>query len=330
MRKLLNGTLMALSFLGGAVHAQSLDGQAVKEFAEYMVQAYQFDAAELDHLFSNTVYSPRIIDAMEKPAEALPWYKYRTIFVDSDRIEKGRLFWKEHEEALQRSEAEFGVPPGIIVAILGVETRYGANTGKDRVMDALATLAFHYPRRAGFFRDELEQFLLLSREQGVDPLSLKGSYAGAMGLPQFMPSSFRNYAVDFDHDGKINIWSDADDAIGSVANYFRQHGWETHQQIAIPARETGDGYRELLAGELRPDINSDELARFGILGSAHIPPDTKVKLISLESETGNELWLGFYNFYVITRYNRSPLYAMAVYQLYEEIVKKYQSTLAGY
>jgi len=321
---------MALWLLGSPAHAQSLDQAAVKNFVEYMVQVYQFDAAALDQLFSNTMYSPRVIAAMERPAEAMPWYKYRPIFVDPDRIERGRQFWQDHEEALQRAESEFGVPAGLIVAILGVETRYGANTGKDRVMDALATLAFHYPRRADFFRDELEQFLLLSREQGVDPLSVQGSYAGAMGLPQFMPSSFRNYAVDFDHDGKIDIWGDPEDAIGSVANYFRQHGWETQRQIAIPARAGSDGYRELLAGDLRPDITSDELARHGIPDSGQIPPGAKVKLISLEAETGNELWLGFNNFYVITRYNKSPLYAMAVYQLYEEILKKYNSTMTGY
>jgi len=325
----MQGIVLALLLPGGVAHAESLDQLAVKAFVDYMVKAYQFDPAELEHLFSNTMYSSRVITAMERPAEALPWYKYRTIFVDPDRIEKGRQFWEEHEEALQRAEKEFGVPPGIIVAILGVETRYGANTGKDRVMDALATLAFHYPKRAGFFRDELEQFLLLSREQGVDPLSLQGSYAGAMGLPQFMPSSFRNYAIDFDHDGKIDIWGDADDAIGSVANYFMRHGWETSQQIAIPARETENGYQGLLAGDLRPDITTDELSWYGIVESGPIPPGTKVKVISLESETGRELWLGFNNFYVITRYNKSPLYAMAVFQLYEEILKNFKSTMAG-
>ena len=329
LRRLLQYSVIAL-LLNSTAGAEPLDQGAVNGFVEYMVKVYQFDAAELKNLFANTYYSERVIAAMSKPAEALPWYKYRSLFLDPVRIEGGRLFWEQYKETLQRAETEYSVPAGIIVAIIGVETRYGANTGKDRIMDALATLAFHYPKRAGYFRDELEQFLLLAREQGVDPLSLQGSYAGAMGLPQFMPSSFRNYAVDFDHDGKIDIWNSPEDAIGSVANYFRRHGWEIQQQIVMPAQGTGDRYKSLLNDDLRPDIMSDKLSQFDILQSGQIPPGTKVKLISLESDAGDELWLGFNNFYVITRYNRSPLYAMAVYQLYEEILKKYNSDLAVY
>ena len=323
MRGLLKYIVITLLFIN-TVHAESLDQDAVNRFMEYMIKVYQFDAAELKNLFNNTRYSPRVLSAMEKPAEALPWYKYRSIFVDPDRIRDGRLFWGQYQVTLQQAEEEFGVPAGIIVAIIGVETRYGKNIGNDRVMDALATLAFHSPKRAGYFRDELEQFLLLAREQGIDPLSLQGSYAGAMGIPQFMPDSFRNYAVDFDHDGKIDIWGSPVDAIGSVGNYLRRHGWESQQQIVMPAQETGDGYRGLLTDDLQPDITSDVLAQYGVLQSGPIPPGTKVKLISLEAASGHELWLGFNNFYVITRYNRSPLYAMAVFQLYEELLKKIQ------
>ena len=329
MSWLLKCTVLAVLFVNAA-RAESLDQDAVNRFVEYMARVYQFDATELRTVFSHTQYSERVLAAMEKPAEALPWYKYRAIFVDPERIESGRLFWEQHKEVLRQAEDEYGVDAGIIVAIIGVETRYGRNTGKDRVMDALATLAFHYPKRAEFFRDELEQFLLLTREQGVDPLSITGSYAGAMGLPQFMPSSFRNYAVDFDHDGKIDVWGGPADAIGSVANYFRQHGWQAQQQIAMPAQTTGDSYMSLLTNDLRPDVMSDELAQYGIQSSGQISPGTKTGLIRLESDAGNELWLGFNNFYVITRYNKSPLYAMAVYQLYEEISKKNKSGFALY
>lgn len=324
MHSLLRFFILALSLYGGPAHAIKLDQARVGEFVEYMAQAYEFDARELAALFRNTRYSQRVITAMDRPAEALPWYKYRQLFLDSGRIEAGLRFWGKHQDDLARAELEFGVPAGMIVAIIGVETRYGENTGKDRIMDALATLAFHYPKRSVFFRNELEQFLLLTREQGLNPLSLQGSYAGAMGLPQFMPSSFRNYAVDFDHDGRIDIWNNVADAIGCVANYFQRHGWEPHQPVAVPARATGGDYQSLLDDDLRPHVSVAELAAHGIQQVVDIPVTAKVKLISLQGESGAELWLGLNNFYVITRYNRSPLYAMAVYQLYEEIVKHYQ------
>jgi len=329
MKVLLKFIMVAL-LLNGAAQAESLDQGEVDRFVEYMVEVYQFDAAELQDLFSRTQYSQRVIDAMEKPAEALPWDLYRSIFMDPDRIEQGRLFWELNRDALQRAEDEYGIPAGIIVAIIGVETRYGRNTGSDRVMDALATLAFHYPRRAGLFRNELEQFLLLAREQGVDPLSLQGSYAGAMGLPQFMPGSVRNYAVDFDYDGRVDIWNNPADAIGSVANYLNRHGWEPGGQIAVPGQATGDKYTDLLSDNFQPEVTTDELASHDVQPLEQIPEREKVKLIELEKADGNEIWLGLHNFYVITRYNHSPLYVMAVLQLFDAISRIYNAPPLAY
>ncbi|MBI4006101.1 MAG: lytic murein transglycosylase, partial [Gammaproteobacteria bacterium] len=167
-----------------------------------MVSTHQYDTGELQSLFSQVKYSQRVLEAISRPAEKLPWYEYRSIFLQPDRIKQGLIFWKRYRTALKQAEQQYGVPAHIIVAIIGIETRYGISTGNDRVMDALATLAFHYPERSDFFRWELEEYLLLTREQGINPLSLKGSYAGAMGIPQFIPSSYRRFAIDFDGDGK--------------------------------------------------------------------------------------------------------------------------------
>ena len=318
--------LVLALLVNGPVQAESLDQGEVERFVEYMSRAYQFDVTALQDLFRHTVFSQRVITAMETPAEALPWDKYRPIFMDVERVDQGLMFWERNRATLQEAEDEYGVPAGIIVAIIGVETRYGRNTGNDRVMDALATLAFNYPKRSGYFRDELEQFLLLAREQGIDPLSIRGSYAGAMGVPQFMPSSFRNYAVDFDHDGKIDIWNDIEDAIGSVANYLKQHGWEKGRLIAVPGQVTGNKYVDLLDNNMQSGVMPDQLASYDVRPLEQIPAQEKVKLINLETTNGNEFWLGLHNFFVITSYNHSKLYAMVVFQLFDEISGKFGST----
>ncbi|NIQ15869.1 MAG: lytic murein transglycosylase B, partial [Candidatus Dadabacteria bacterium] len=228
--------LIAISIVfSQIVNANTLDQQSVQQFISYMEATHNYDGSSLNAIFKQAKYSSRVINAISKPAEALPWYKYRPIFLQPERINQGIMFWEKHKETLLAAEKEYGVPAEIIVAIIGVETRYGQYTGKDRVIDALSTLAFHYPKRSKFFRSELEQFLLLVREQNVDPYSIKGSYAGAMGIPQFISSSYRNYAVDFDADNKIDIWNNPVDAIGSVANYFKQHGWSAGGEIAIKA-----------------------------------------------------------------------------------------------
>lgn len=323
MKLLFNLLFAGFLLLPGKGIATTPEIKEVNGFVDYMVSTYNFDRNELQLLFNKANKSERVLAAISKPAEALPWYKYRPLFLQPDRIKQGLAFWKKYESILKRAETEYGVPARYIVAIIGVETRYGANKGNDRVIDALYTLAFHYPKRSAFFINELEQFLLLTREQQINPLSLKGSYAGAMGMPQFIPSSYRNYAVDFDHDGKIDIWNDPADAIGSVANYFKEHGWKKGEDVVFPGKVTDRKYRDVLDSDMKPGIPVDKLQDYGIHYEEKISPGTFVNVISLDGKEGDEIWLGLNNFYVITRYNHSPLYAMAVYQLAEAIQNKY-------
>lgn len=305
------------------VNAITSEINEVNSFVDYMVSTHHFDRNELQLLFNKTSKSESVLAAISKPAEALPWYKYQALFIQPDRINQGLAFWKKYESILKRAETEYGIPARYIVAIIGVETRYGANKGNDRVIDALYTLAFHYPKRSAFFLNELEQFLLLTREQHLNPLSLKGSYAGAMGMPQFIPSSYRNYAVDFDQDGKIDIWNNPADAIGSVANYFNVHGWKEGEDVVFPGKITDKRYLDVLNTDLKPGIPVNKLDEYGIYYDKNISPGSFVDVISLDGKDGEEIWLGLNNFYVITRYNHSPLYAMAVYQLAEAIQNKY-------
>ena len=304
-------------------YASALEREDVRQFIDEMSKTHGFDVDRLDAVFRKVEFSNSVIAAISRPAETLPWHKYRPIFLGAERIQMGVQFWRRHKDALQRAQAQFGVPAEVLVAIIGVETRYGKAKGKYPVINSLSTLAFDYPKRSSFFRSELEQYLLLTREQGFDPLALKGSYAGAMGIPQFISSSYRNYAIDFDHDGVIDIWNSMDDAIGSIANYFKLHGWQPGRQIAMPAVVNSDKYKQLVTEDLKPVITAAELRRYDVIPSTALSPDTLAKLLVLEDRNGNEFWLGFDNFYVITRYNTSPLYAMAVYQLAGKIKSRY-------
>lgn len=291
----------------------------MRAFIADMARRHQFDPAQLEKWFEQAQLRDDIIATISRPAESKPWYQYRPIFLQPGRIDGGVAFWNEHAAQLEKAERIYGVPPQIITAILGVETRYGSRQGGYRVIDSLVTLAFNYPPRAAFFRQELEQYLLLTREEGIDPLSLTGSYAGAMGQTQFISSSFRHYAVDFDGDGRRDLWNDAADAIGSIGNYFKEHGWERGGIVAVPAAVAGNDYPALVAAGLKPNAPVAELKRRGVTPQAAVPDDDLAALIELEQKDGREYWLGMQNFYAITRYNHSPLYAMAVYQLSEEI-----------
>jgi membrane-bound lytic murein transglycosylase B len=291
----------------------------VRAFIEKMSQRHGFDQGQLQAWFKEAQVRSDIIDAMSRPAESKPWYQYRPIFLQPARIEGGAAFWNEHAKELQRAEEIYGVPPQIITAILGVETRYGQHQGAYRVMDSLVTLAFNYPPRAAFFKDELEQYLLLTREEGVDPLAMSGSYAGAMGQTQFISSSYRHYAIDFDGDGKRDLWNNTADAIGSVANYFKEHGWERGGAVAVPVAASGERSQALVAKGLKPSLRIADLKKQGVKLEAALSDNTLAALIELEQKDGQEYWAGLQNFYAITRYNHSPLYAMAVYQLSEEI-----------
>lgn len=302
-----------------AAPAATLTESETGDFIAAMVERHGFAAQELRSTLSAAQISQRVIDAISRPAEAKPWYRYRPIFVTDERASAGVRFWRNHDAVLARAERQFGVPAEIIVAIIGVETFYGRNSGGFRVLDALATLAFKYPPRSTFFRSELEQFLLLAREQKLNPVSLSGSYAGAMGLPQFIASSYRAYAVDFDADGTINIWDDVDDAIGSVGNYLSVHGWQRGQPVALPAGVDGDPAGTLRDEGFEPKRPLHEFRAAGLRFADAAGMDAPGILVPLEQSDGYEYWLGLRNLYVITRYNRSFLYAMAVLQLAQRI-----------
>jgi membrane-bound lytic murein transglycosylase B len=294
----------------------------VKNFVQKMVSKYHFNEHELTQLLQSAVIKDDILKRIASPSEGLPWHKYRKIFLTDIRIENGVKFWRENADALANVSAQTGVAPEIIVAIIGVETGYGKNMGNHRVLDALATLAFAYPPRSPFFTGELEQFLLLCREEGMNPREPLGSYAGAMGYPQFMPGSFRNLAKDFEHDGHRDIWKNPRDAIASVANYFEKNGWQRGQNVAVQAKAVGNQYKSVLNKDLKPNTTLAQLNRVNVSTLENLPINTNVKLVALEQTEGDELWLGLHNFYVITRYNHSPLYAMAAYQLSQEIKQR--------
>lgn len=295
----------------------------VDAFIEQMVKKHKFSKMELEKLFSQAKIYDSILEAIARPAESKPWYQYRPIFVTPQRTQSGIEFWKKHKAALEKAEQKYGVPQEIIVAIIGVETRYGRHAGRYPVFDALATLAFAYPPRASFFKSELEHFLLMTREEKIPPSKLLGSYAGAMGLPQFISSSFRRYAVDFDGDGKRDLWNNPTDAIGSVANYFHKHRWKTGQAVTHKVKVQGSAYKKLISRKLKPEYSQQELLKNGVILPDNFTTAAKGKLFEFEQQGLPEYWVGWDNFYVITRYNHSALYSMAVYQLSQKIKKGY-------
>ncbi len=312
-------TLFALSTVACAHN--KVTTSAFQEFAGEMASKHGFDQRELTALLKQTEFRDDIIRAITRPAEAKPWYQYRPIFLKPDRIAGGVKFWQENETLLQRIATEYGVPPELIIAIIGVETRYGTHTGRYRILDSLSTLAFGYPKRAKFFRSELEQFLLLTREEQVDPARAMGSYAGAMGMPQFISSSYRSYAVDYDGDGQRDLWHNKADVIASVANYFKRHGWRQGEPITLEV-EGGSKLEKYVEAGMKPSIKVADLLATGLKPKGATKPDPKAltSLIELDAGGHNEYWLGLHNFYVITRYNHSNLYAMAAYQLSQEIL----------
>lgn len=279
-----------------------------------MVERHGFDRAVLEKALRETRFLNSIIRAMDAPATGLPWHEFRTRHVTDARIKAGLQFWAANESLLSRASAEYSVPPELIVATIGVETIFGRRTGTIVVLDALTTLAFGYPRRADFFRNELEQFLLLSRENGLPLTALKGSFAGAIGVPQFMPSSYRKYAVDFDGDGVRDLRKVAD-AIGSVANYYRQFGWREGEPAVIPADVADSPLDALLAAGIAPHLPVAEFRKRGVTPLEPVADELPAALFVTQAETGPRYWFGLNNFYVITRYNRSINYAMVVNEL---------------
>ncbi|NMT64070.1 lytic murein transglycosylase B [Marinobacter orientalis] len=294
-----------------------------RDFAREMAERYGFEEQRVTGLLAKAERRDAILDAISRPAEkTLEWYEYRRIFMREERIEQGVDFLGQHREAFERAESEYGVPASVIAAIIGVETWYGTYKGKHRVLDALATLAFDYPPRSRFFRSELAQYLLMTREQGFDPLELTGSYAGAMGYGQFISSSYRHYAIDFDGDGMADIFANPVDAIGSVANYFRAHHWQAGNPVAEQIDASLPESSPLLTGGLKPELTVADYQQAGIVPNTDVSAGDQARAIRLTGEEDPELWLTYHNFYVITRYNHSHLYAMAVHQLAGALEKR--------
>jgi len=315
--------LAVLLFLATPTWAVDLDRPDVQAFIKTMVREHNYDRDRLQDILGQAEIKRSIIDMISKPAEkTLSWAEYRPIFMTRERIDAGAAFWQEHREALEGVSSETGVPVAIIVGIIGVETYFGRITGGHRVLDALATLAFAYPPRAKFFRGELEQFLLLVREEQMQATDAIGSYAGAMGRPQFMPSSYRAYAVDSTGDGKRDIWNNWTDVAGSIANYILKHGWTPGEEVVVQATLSHMWQGPTPENVLRPQDTIASLSGQGVMFSTDMPAEAPGQLLTLEGRHGPEYWVGFHNFFVITRYNRSAMYALAVYQLGQEIALK--------
>ena len=291
-----------------------------QQFIDKMVNKHGFDRQQLQEILSQAKRLDSVLRLMDNQAPTTSvkppsgpngaWLRYRKKFITPDNVQNGVVFWNQYEDALNRAWQVYGVPPEIIVGIIGVETRWGRVMGKTRILDALATLSFNYPRRAEYFSGELETFLLMARDEQDDPLNLKGSFAGAMGYGQFMPSSYKLYAVDFSGDGHINLW-DPVDAIGSVANYFKAHGWVKGDQVAVMANGQAPG----LPNGFKTRYSISQLAAAGLTPQQPLGNHQQASLLRLDVGTGYQYWYGLPNFYTITRYNHSTHYAMAVWQL---------------
>jgi len=302
----------------GLVQAQTEAGAEREAFIAEAAARLGIAPAPMRAALADATCQQDIIDAITRPAESKPWRSYRPIFLTSARIADGRAFLHAHADALAQVQAQTGVPAALIVAIIGVETNYGRNSGRYRVLDALYTLAFHYPPRQAFFRAELAQLFALARDESLDLATLKGSYAGAMGWGQFMPSSYRHFARDGDGDGRRDLFASLPDVFASIANYFVAHGWEPGHPVAVPAtaaaaaQRTGDATME-------PKWRLAQLGERGFRPQLAVGHDLPASLLALDGERDAEYWITFQNFYAITRYNRSPMYAMAVYQLAQAI-----------
>lgn len=330
MKTAISRPLRVLTLIAGFAAAASghaseryADRPETQQFIEEMQQRHGFDKDALSYIFRRAEYLPSVIKYISPPKDpgVRSWQRYRSRFIEPVRIKAGVAFWDRHADAIRAASEKYGVPEEIIVGIIGVETIYGRNTGNFQAVSALATLAFDYPRRAELFRGELESLLLMAREQHRDPLDYQGSYAGALGLPQFLPSSVRNYAVDFDGDGQIDLLGSPKDAIGSVARYMQMHGWEAGGPVAVRASLDADtNLAPLLANDITPAFDTATLASHGVRAMSSAEGAGKAAFVELVTPgQDSEYWLGYQNFYVITRYNRSSFYAMSVFQLGEAV-----------
>jgi membrane-bound lytic murein transglycosylase B len=309
------------------VNAFATDHPGADEFVTRAVSEYGLQESEVRALLQQAEYKQSIVDAISRPAEGKPWHEYKKIFLTDRRIEQGIEFWKENRELIAKASKQFGVDEEVIVSIIGVETSYGRITGSYRTVDALVTLGFYYPQnlssdRSPFFSSELMHYIQLASEEGLPAADVTGSYAGAMGMGQFMPSSYREYAVDFDKDGSRDLWRSTPDVVGSVANYLHRHGWQPGQPVTRRARASATAaFDEISTRSLKPSLTVAEWQEKGFTSSSELSPKLPAAVLKLVEEDRNSYWLTFKNFYVITRYNRSPRYAMAVYDLSQKIKK---------
>ncbi len=305
--------------------ASLLQKPEARSFIQEMVKTHHFKREEVVRALREAEYQPKIIESMERPYEKKTWDVYQAIFLTPQRLNEGLAFWQQNRVALEQAEKQYGVPASVIVAIIGVETLYGKHQGTYRVLDALSTLAFYYPKRSAFFTKELKEYLLLCREHHVSPSIYKGSYAGAMGKPQFMPSSYRFYAVDFIGKGHSNLMEDDQDAIGSVANYFHQHGWKKDQLVVQPVELHGSRYKKFNTNARVPEYPYWRLVNAGVVPKfpSRQHPE-KAGLIELNTtQEGAVYWMAYPNFYVITRYNTSPQYALVVHLLASQLQQQW-------
>ncbi len=320
--------VMALMSANGAVGAADVDHEAVSAarsaFIEYMVTTHEFDRDVLTRMLGEAEIVDRVLEAIARPAErVMPWYEYRALFVSASRIEAGAKFWLAHADELLVASNQYGVATELLVAILGIETFYGERTGTYRVLDSLSTLAFAYPPRSTFFTSELEAYLLLTREEGIDPRDSLGSYAGAMGAGQFISSSFRAYAVDGNGDGRRDMWGDWQDVFASVANYFQVHGWRQGGPVVARAtlRAGWSGTEPENSMQLTDTVAS--LSQLGYVFSSEQPQTAATTILSMQGEDQQEYWVGYHNFHVITRYNHSVKYALAAHELGQALLAAY-------
>ena len=332
--KIFSSYPVLLIFLVNAVNGQEVDIDLESVylerdvFIERMVETHNLDKSQLIRVLSNVDINERILEAISRPAErVLTWHEYRQIFLNDARISGGVEFWTNYSDTIQKASESYGVAPEILVSILGIETYYGQRTGNYRVVDSLSTLAFAYPPRADFFKSELESFFLLVTEEDIDPDAVMGSYAGAMGAGQFISSSYRAYAVDGNSDGRRDLWGNWDDVLSSVANYFSAHGWRPGEQVVTRASILQN--RSVLEppNSMSLDESVASLRGAGYVFSTVLPEETPVTVLSLQGENDKEYWVGYHNFHVITRYNHSVMYALAVYQLGELIRAGYEQAL---
>ncbi|HEY6645196.1 lytic murein transglycosylase B [Povalibacter sp.] len=307
-------TILACLALSSPALALDSNRSEVREFIDEMHRDYEFDRDDLTTLLARAETRQNILDAISRPAErVVPWHEYRQQFINALRIQYGTRFRDEHPDRLEAIDDP--QLANTVLGILGVETSYGRITGRFRVIDALATLAFDYPPRGAFFRSELQQFLLLTREEAVDPLTALGSYAGAMGSPQFISSSYRKYAIDADGDGRRDLWSNWDDIIGSVANYLRAFGWQKNAEVVVAASLKDTDLSQFNTNQIDMNETVQSLRTKGVQFETRMPDDAPAMLVVAQGKDGPVYRVGFNNFYVITRYNRSTMYAMAVHDL---------------